>query len=160
MDIYSDKGKQEIIKQHTPRTKIGKNAVLAFLFGGAICAFGEALRRLFIFADLSEKNALTCVSLSLILLASLFTALGIFDKIARHAGAGTLVPITGFSNAITSEAIDSKSEGFVLGLGAKIFTIAGPVILFGLVSGVVYGIIYYLACILKNVCLSSHFKRK
>ena len=148
MDIYSDKGKQEIIKQHTPRTKTGKNCILAFLFGGGICALGEGLRRLFIFTGSSEKDALTCVSLILIFIASLLTALGIFDKIARHAGAGTLVPITGFSNAITSEAIDSRSEGFVLGLGAKIFTIAGPVILFGLISGVVYGVFYYLTSML------------
>ena len=85
------------------------------------------------------------MSLSLIFLASLFTALGVFDRIAKRAGAGTLVPITGFSNAVTSQALDAKSEGMILGVGAKIFTVSGPVILYGLASGVIYGLIYYLA---------------
>ena len=85
------------------------------------------------------------MSLSLITLASLLTLLGVFDSIARYAGAGTLVPITGFSNAVVSEAMDSKSEGLVLGVGAKIFTVAGPVILFGISAGVLYGLIYFIA---------------
>lgn len=144
MDIYSNKGKQEIIKQHTPHTKVLKNCTMAFLFGGSICAIGEGLRHLYMYLGLKEKDALTTVGITLIVIAALFTSLGIFDRIARHAGAGTLVPITGFSNSITSQAIDARSEGFVLGLGAKIFTIAGPVILYGLVSGVIYGIFYYV----------------
>jgi len=144
MDIYSNKGKQEIIKQHAPHTKVLKNCTLAFLFGGLICAIGEGLRHLYVYLGLEEKDALTTVGITFIVIAALFTSLGVFDRIARHAGAGTLVPITGFSNSITSQAIDARSEGFVLGLGAKIFTIAGPVILYGLVSGVVYGIFYYV----------------
>ena len=91
-----------------------------------------------------KKTAGTLVTVSLIFIASLLTALGIFDKIARFAGAGTLVPVTGFSNAVTSQAMDAKSEGCILGVGSKIFTVAGPVILFGLLSGAVYGVIYYL----------------
>ena len=144
MDIYSIEGKKEIIKRFTPKTKLLKNSVLSFVFGGAICALGESLFYLYKASGLSEKNALTLASITLIAIASTLTALGVFDKIARRAGAGTLVPITGFSNAITSQAIDAKSEGLVLGLGAKIFTVAGPVILYGISSGVVYGVIYYI----------------
>ena len=144
MDIYSTEGKKEIIKRFSPKTKVVKNSFFAFLFGGIICLFAELLRRLFISLDISDKDALTLVSVVLIIIASSLTALGIFDKIARYAGAGTLVPITGFSNAVTSQAIDSRSEGVVLGVGAKIFTVAGPVILFGICSGVVYGIIYFI----------------
>ena len=144
MDIYSNEGKKEIIKRFTPKTKLLRNSSLAFIFGGSICLLGELLRRLYTNIFGEEKLALTLVSVSLIFLASLITALGIFDRIARYSGAGTLVPITGFSNAIASEAIDSKSEGAVLGVGAKIFTVAGPVILYGLASGTVYGVVYFI----------------
>ena len=144
MDIYSSEGKKKIIENYSPKTKVLKNSVLAFIFGGSISLGAELLRRLFISLNFSEKDALTLVGVTLITVASLLTAIGVFDKIARHAGAGTLVPITGFSNAITSEALDSKSEGLILGLGAKIFTVAGPVILYGITSGVIYGIIYFI----------------
>lgn len=143
MDIYSNEGKKAIIERFTPRTKLLRNSSLAFIFGGFICLVGELLRRLYtnIFND--GDLALSCVSITLIFIASLLTALGVFDRIARYSGAGTLVPITGFSNAIASQAIDAKSEGAVLGVGAKIFTVAGPVILYGLSVGVLYGIIYF-----------------
>ena len=144
MDIYSSEGKKKIIENYSPKTNVLKNSSLAFIFGGLISLGAEALRRLFISLNFSEKDALTLVGVTLITVASLLTAIGVFDKIARHAGAGTLVPITGFSNAITSEALDSKSEGLILGLGAKIFTVAGPVILYGITSGVIYGIIYFI----------------
>lgn len=144
MDIYSLEGKKKIIESYSPKTKVLKNSCLAFLFGGGISLVAELLRRLYIYLGASEKDSLTLVGVTLIVLASVLTALGVFDKIARHAGAGTLVPITGFSNAITSQAIDSKSEGLVLGLGSKIFTVAGPVILYGISSGVLYGIIYFI----------------
>ena len=124
-----------------------KNSFLAFIFGGIISLVAEILRRVFISNGVDKTDALTLVGITLIVLASILTALGVFDRIARFAGAGTLVPITGFSNAITSQAIDSKSEGLVLGLGAKIFTVAGPVILYGISSGVIYGLILF---ILKN----------
>lgn len=91
------------------------------------------------------------VTITMIVLAALLTAFGLFDKIARYAGAGTLVPVTGFSNAVVSEAMDAKSEGFILGVGAKIYTVAGPVILFGITSGVVYGVIYYLLNQIKEM---------
>jgi stage V sporulation protein AC len=144
MDIYSNEGKKEIIKKFTPKTKVLKNALFAFIFGGTISLGAELLRELYITLGASEKDALTLVGVTLILLASLLTALGLFDRIARYAGAGTLVPITGFSNSVTSQALDAKSEGFILGLGAKIFTVAGPVILYGIASGVLYGIIYFI----------------
>ena len=144
MDIYSNEGKKEIIKKFTPKTKVLKNTLLAFIFGGLISLGAELLRELYITLGASEKDALTLVGVTLILLASLLTALGLFDRIARYAGAGTLVPITGFSNSVTSQALDAKSEGLILGVGAKIFTVAGPVILYCLTSGVLYGIIYFI----------------
>ena len=146
----SQKEKEKIIKKFTPKSTVFKDCILAFIFGGAICTLGELLRRLYLSLGIDEKLSLTLVSLSLIFIASTLTALGVFDRIARYAGAGTLVPITGFSNSVTSEALDSKSEGIILGVGAKIFTVAGPVILFGLCSGVVYGIYLFGVEILKN----------
>ena len=144
MDIYSNEGKKEIIKTFTPKTRLLRNSFFAFIFGGAICLLGEFLRLLYTSILSDEKLALTLTSISLIFLASVLTALGIFDRIARFGGAGTLVPITGFSNAITSQAIDAKSEGAVLGVGAKIFTVAGPVILYGISAGAIYGIIRFI----------------
>jgi stage V sporulation protein AC len=144
MDIYSLEGKKEIIKQYTPKTKKLKNCFFAFIFGGLICLLGELLRMFLISLNISEKDALSLVGSSLIILASALSAIGLFDNIAKWAGAGTLVPITGFSNAVTSEALDSVSEGYVLGVGSKIFTVAGPVILYGISSGVIYGIIYFI----------------
>ena len=105
---------------------------------------GELLKIVYLYLGCDEKTSGTLTTLTLIFIASVLTGLGLFDKIARYAGAGTLVPVTGFSNAVTSQAMDAKSEGIILGVGAKIFTVAGPVILFGISSGVLYGIIYYL----------------
>lgn len=144
MDVYTTQGKKELIKLYSPRSRVVRNASLAFAFGGVICGFGECLYHLYLYLGAGDKTAPTLVSLSLILLASILTALGVFDSIARWAGAGTLVPITGFSNAVTSQAIDAKSEGFILGVGAKIFTVSGPVILYGISAGVLYGVIYVL----------------
>ena len=138
------KEKKELIKKHSPHSPLLKNSILAFLFGGLICSIGEGLLILFSEYIQDEKICLTLVTISLILIGALLTAFGIFDKIARYAGAGTLVPVTGFSNAVVSEAMDAKSEGMVLGVGSKIFTVAGPVIIYGLLSGVIYGAIYYL----------------
>ena len=126
-------------------TKSWKNIPLAFLSGGAICTAGELIRQAALAAGLEEKTAALAVSLSLIAAASLLTGLGLYDKIAKHAGAGTLVPITGFSNVMTSPAMEFKSEGIILGLGAKMFVIAGPVIVYGIAASVVYGLILWLA---------------
>ena len=134
--------KKELIKKYSPHSTLLKNSALAFLFGGALCTLGELLLRLYSHLGADESTAGTLVTVTMIGLAALLTALGIFDSIARFAGAGTLVPVTGFSNAVTSSAMDSRSEGVILGVGAKIYTIAGPVILYGILSGVLYGVLY------------------
>ena len=135
---------QKLVKQTAPKSPIWKDCLLAFLMGGAICTIGQML--LFCYEKLSLKpeDIKTLVSVSLIFLAALLTAIGIFDKIAKYAGAGTLVPITGFANSVVSPAIEYKAEGFILGTAAKMFTIAGPVIVYGTVASVIYGIIYWI----------------
>ncbi len=132
------------IKNRTPKSKIFKDSSFAFIFGGSICLLGELLSNLYIFLGINEEDSYTLVTVSLILIASLLTGFGVFDKIARYAGAGTLVPVTGFANSVVSPAIDTKSEGLILGVGAKIFIVAGPVILYGILSGTILGIIYYI----------------
>jgi stage V sporulation protein AC len=121
-----------------------KDCTRAFLIGGTICLLAEALRTFYIqVLGIAERDAGTLTSITVIGIAVFLTAIGVFDKIARYAGAGTLVPITGFANAVSSPAIDSHSEGLILGVGAKIFTVAGPVLLYGILSGAVYGMIYW-----------------
>lgn len=132
-------------KARAPRSPVLKDCIKAFLFGGGICAGAQGL--LLLYRDvcgMEEQNSATLVSVSLVALAVLLTGLGVFDNIAKHAGAGTLVPITGFANAVASPALDAKAEGLVLGVGAKIFTVAGPVLLYGVFSGAVWGVIYYV----------------
>ena len=136
--------KKMLIDKYSPGSTILKNSLMAFLFGGLICLIGELLLGLYLWLLADEKSASILVTVTLIFIAAVLTGLGLFDKIARHAGAGTLVPVTGFANAVVSEAMDAKNEGYVLGVGAKIFQVAGPVILYGILSGVVYGVIYYL----------------
>ena len=121
-----------------------KDTVKAFVIGGTICAFGQALQYLYVAVGMDKEIAPVMVSVTLILISVVMTGLGLYDSVARHAGAGTLVPITGFANAVVSPAIDNKAEGLVLGLGVKLFSVAGPVILFGTLSSVVYGIYYYV----------------
>lgn len=141
--MISPEEKKQLIKKHSKGSPVLKNSFRAFFFGGVICVLGELLLTLFVYIGIEARTAVTLVTLAVIFLAALLTAIGVFDKIARFTGAGTLVPVSGFSNAVTSEAMDSASEGLVLGVGAKIFTVAGPVILFGLLSGVLYGVVYY-----------------
>ena len=129
---------------HAPRSPIVRDCLHAFLVGGTICALGQGFCDLYGALGFVKSEASTLTSVTLIFLAVLLTGIGIFDKIAKFAGAGTLVPITGFANAVASPAIDSRSEGLVLGVGAKIFTVAGPVLLYGTVSGALYGLIYYV----------------
>lgn len=138
-----NKDYKDLINRHAPSSPTFKNSVLAFLVGGGIC-FAAELFVLFISRFVKTETAYILATLSLILIASILTAVGVFDKIARFSGGGTLVPVTGFSNSVTSVAIDSRSEGFILGVGSKIFTVAGPVILFATASGTLYGFIYYL----------------
>ncbi|MBO7405739.1 MAG: SpoVA/SpoVAEb family sporulation membrane protein [Clostridia bacterium] len=125
------------------RSPLIRNSVKAFVVGGTICALAEALRQGFLALGADKDTAGLLVSLTLIVMTALFTGLGLFDKLAKHAGGGTLVPITGFANAIASEAIDAKPEGYILGVGAKIFTIAGPVILYGTAAGTLWGLLYW-----------------
>ena len=128
-----------------PKSPTAKNCVWAFAVGGAICAAAEGLKSLYTrFLKLPKDDVGTLVSVTLVFMAVLLTGLGVFDNIAKHAGAGTLVPITGFANAVASPAIDSRGEGSVLGVGAKIFTVAGPVLLYGTFAGAVYGVIYFI----------------
>ena len=147
MDFNKDDYKK-FVKAHAKRSPILKNCVWAFCVGGAICAFAEGLRILYMYLGSSKESAGALVSVSLIFLAAVFTGLGYFDLLAKRAGAGTLVPITGFANSVVSIAIDSRSEGYILGVGAKIFTVAGPVLLFGMLAGAVYGVVYWLTLVL------------
>jgi stage V sporulation protein AC len=135
---------QKYVKKRAPASPLLKDMLLAFLIGGAICAFAEGIYNLYLALDIKEDDVRTLVPVTLVFLASLATGLGFFDSLAKHAGAGTLVPITGFSNAVISPALDDKSEGLVMGVGAKMFTIAGPVIVYGVVASVIYGVIYWL----------------
>jgi len=130
---------------HAPKSPIVKNCIFAFLIGGLICSFAELITNLYLsIPNMELENARALTSITLIFIAVLLTGIGVFDKIAKVAGAGTLVPITGFANSVASPAIDSRSEGYVLGVGAKIFTVCGPVILYGTVAGAIYGVIYYI----------------
>lgn len=123
------------------KSPIVKNVCWAFLVGGLICVLGQRLLNLYVLWGMDKTGAATLVSITLIFLSALFTGLDLYDKLAKHAGAGTLVPITGFANAIVSPALEFQSEGFVLGMSAKLFTIAGPVLVFGITASVIYGII-------------------
>ena len=120
------------------------DCIKAFLVGGAICTLAQLLFNLYLSLSVKEETVKILVPVTLIFLTAIFTGLGIFDKLAKHAGAGTLVPITGFANAVASPALNTKAEGYILGVGAKMFTIAGPVIVYGTVASVVYGIIYWI----------------
>ena len=142
--IEKNREYEQLIKKHSPKSKVLKNTSLAFLVGGIICFIGEWLAYLFRYLGINTESSYLLVTVSYIVIASLFTAFGFFDKIARHSGAGTLLPVTGFSNAVTSSAIDTKSEGYISGVGSKIFTVAGPVILYSTLAGTLYGLIYYI----------------
>ena len=130
---------------HAPSSPTLKNCIWAFSVGGLICAIGQGLLLLYgEVCGLQEKEAGTLCSVTLIFCAALLSGLGLFEKIAKRAGGGTLVPITGFANSVVSPAIDSKAEGFILGVGAKIFTVAGPVLLYGTLAGAVWGSVYWI----------------
>lgn len=134
---------------HAPSSPILKNCIWAFCIGGGICTVGQGL--LLLFKDvmnMDEKSAGTMCSVCLIFTAALLSGLGLFEKIAKRAGGGTLVPITGFANSVVSPAIDSKAEGLILGVGAKIFTVAGPVLLYGTLAGAIWGVVYWISTLL------------
>ncbi len=139
----SEKEYDRMSKQASPNSPVGKDCIKAFLIGGLICAIGEVIYQL-VEGSLEEKTARLTVSVVLIAVTVILTGLQVFDNIAKHAGAGTLVPITGFANSVVAPAIEFKAEGFVLGLGAKMFIIAGPVLVYGITASAIYGLILYL----------------
>ena len=139
-----DENYKRFAERHAPKSPMIKDVTMAFFVGGLICTLGEALSDLYTFGGVGKENVKLLVPVTLIFLSAFLTAIGVFDRIAKHAGAGTLVPITGFANSVVAPAIDNKAEGWVLGLGAKIFIIAGPVILYGTLASVIYGVVYYL----------------
>ena len=138
----------ELAKHVSPPSSMAKTIPMAFLIGGAICTLGEALLNMYAALGFSQDDAGALTSMSLIFLSALLTGFKLYDRIAQVAGAGTLVPITGFANSIVSPALEFKSEGYVLGLGAKMFVIAGPVLVYGISASIVYGIIYYIQTLL------------
>lgn len=145
MDMTNQEYEKHVNARARP-SPVWKDMAWAFFVGGAICTVGQGLRGYYLHCGLDEEAAGAAVSMTLIFTAALLTGLGIFDKLAKRAGAGTLVPITGFANAMVSPALEFKSEGLVTGTGAKLFTVAGPVLVFGISASVIYGIIL---CILK-----------
>lgn len=143
MDM-SNKDYDQFVQDRAAKSPIVKNCVFAFLIGGGICTLGQAIMDGFTALGLEKTDAGTATSISLVALSALLTGLNLYNKLGRYGGAGTLVPITGFANAVVSPAIDFKTEGFVAGMAAKMFTVAGPVIVFGVTASVAYGIVLML----------------
>ncbi len=135
---------QQYVQQRAKSSPIVKNCLLAFTIGGGICVLGQAVMDGFTALGLEQTDAGTATSISLVLLSVLLTGMNLYNKLGRFGGAGTLVPITGFANAVASPAIDFKSEGLVTGMAAKMFTVAGPVIVFGVTASVIYGVVLML----------------
>ena len=138
----------KLVEDMAPKSPIGKDCLNAFWIGGLICTLGQLIMNGYMALGLDKEDAGTAMSMTLVALSALLTGLSLYDTIAKHAGAGTLVPITGFANAIAAPAIEFKTEGFILGVGAKMFTTAGPVIVYGVSASVVYGLIYWICMIL------------
>ena len=137
-----------LVARMAPKSPMWRDCLNAFWIGGLICVVGQIFTNCYRAWGLEKQDAGTAASMTLVALSALLTGLSVYDDIAKHAGAGTLVPITGFANAIAAPAVEFKTEGFVLGVGAKMFTIAGPVIVYGLAASVVYGFIFWLYTIL------------
>ena len=135
----------KLVKELSPKSPIWRDCLKAFLIGGLICCLGQVLLNGYAALGLSKEEAAIAECITLVGLSALLTGLSLYDNIAKHGGAGTLVPITGFANAVSAPAVEFKTEGFILGVGAKMFTIAGPVIVYGVSASVVYGLIYWIA---------------
>lgn len=133
----------KLVKDLSPKSPIWKDCLNAFWIGGLICTIGQAIMNGYLALGLSEENAGTAMSMTLVALSALLTGLSLYDDIAKHAGAGTLVPITGFANSVASPALEFKSEGVILGTCVKMFTIAGPVLVFGITASVLYGLFLF-----------------
>lgn len=140
----TEKEYEKLVQKASPKSPIGKDCLNAFWIGGLICVLGQILANSYGSIGLGKDAASTATSITLVALSALLTGLSLYDNLAKYGGAGTLVPITGFANAIAAPAVEFKTEGFILGVGAKLFTIAGPVIVYGLSASVVYGLIYWL----------------
>ena len=140
----SDRDYQALADRLAPKSKCAKNCVKAFLIGGLICALGQGLKLIYLALGMEDQQAGLLTSVSLIFLSVLLTGLAVYDDIAKHGGAGTLVPITGFANAVAAPAVEYKTEGLVTGLAVKMFTIAGPVLAYGISASVLYGLVYYI----------------
>ena len=140
----TEKEYEKFVQSLAPKSPIWKDCIHAFWIGGLICTVGQLIMNGYLAMEMEKVDASCATSMTLVALAALLTGLSVYDDIAKHAGAGTLVPITGFSNAVSAPAIEFKTEGFILGVGAKMFTIAGPVIVYGVSASVVYGLIYWL----------------
>ena len=140
----TDKEYDKMAKKASPNSPKFMNGLKAFLIGGAICAFGELLNFLFKKMGLNEEEVKALTPATLIVITAILTGIGVFDKIAKHAGAGTIVPITGFANSVVSPALEFKAEGYIMGVGANLFKIAGPVIAYGIFASVIYGVICYI----------------
>ena len=134
----------QLVQEMSPKSPMGMDCFKAFLVGGLICTIGQLFLNLYTGLGMEKQDASTAASMTLVALSALFTGLSLYDNLAKHAGAGTLVPITGFANSISAPAVEFKTEGFILGVGAKMFTIAGPVIVYGVSASVVYGLLYWL----------------
>ena len=141
----TEKQYDALIKELSPKSPVMKDCIWAFCVGGAICTLGQIFINWYTVLGLTKQDASGAASMTLVVLAALLTGLSVFDDIAKHAGAGTLVPITGFANAVAAPAVEFQTEGFILGVGAKMFTIAGPVIVYGVSASVVYGLIYWIS---------------
>ena len=139
---------EKLVQEMMPKSPIVKDCVNAFWIGGLICTLGQAFINLYIWLGLEKSDASTAGSMSLVTLSALLTGLSLYDNIAKYAGAGTLVPITGFANSITAPAVEFKTENWVNGVGSKMFIIAGPVIVYGVAASVVYGFVYWLTTVL------------
>ncbi len=140
----TNKEYENISRECSPNTKYYKTLPMSFLVGGLICCIGQALNNIYTNVGLDETQAGTLTSITLVFISAILTGFGIYGQVAKFGGAGTLVPITGFANAVVSPALEFKTEGYVLGVGAKMFIIAGPVIVYGLAASVVYGVILCL----------------
>ena len=140
----TEKDYGNLVNRASPKSPIGKDCLNAFWIGGVICVLGQILTNCYSAVGFDKDAAAAATSITLVTLSALLTGLSLYDNLAKYGGAGTLVPITGFANAIAAPAVEFKTEGFILGVGAKLFTIAGPVIVYGLSASVVYGFIYWL----------------
>ena len=140
----TEKEYEKMAQAMAPKSPMWKDCFNAFWIGGLICTLGQLIMNGYLALDMEKMDASCATSMTLVALAALLTGLSVYDDIAKHAGAGTLVPITGFSNAVAAPAIEFKTEGFILGVGAKMFTIAGPVIVYGVSASVIYGLIYWI----------------